>query len=249
MILNFLKNNELNESMTDLEEKTKRQIISFLCRDGFPKFGDYLENFHINFVTSDVTGELFVAAVDADRGVVYINPKTTLDACSVILRHEIGHVVFKHREHFLAKLKKLGINTPSRLAHRLANICGDYHISNEIYDQLDKKLIKGMLTKEDGELVRILEDADARETVGLVTEFDFPENPEYWTMDFDQLWDVFVKDYDPKELNAETATEAGQGVDPALNPGFIEGWNEIMNAFNNGEITKEDIAKILNELK
>jgi len=246
--LNMDEDLDINESMTADEIKVQRKICLYLREDGFPRFADYLENFHINLVTSRDMGGRFVAAIDPGRGVVYLNPTIDVMALSVLLRHEIGHAVFKHNEHMFAKLKKLGITKPSALAYRLANICGDYHISNKIYDDADKALVKGVnkkLNDNDIPLKAIV--VENEEAIGLVTEFDFPENPEYWDMDFDQLWDVFVQKYDVNELNADYVPPKPEL--PELAPDYIEGWNELIDAFNKKEITEKDLQEILKALE
>ena len=236
---------DLNESMTEKERKIKRQLCLYLRKEGFPRFADYLENFHVNLLTSEQAGELFVAAIDPEKGVVYLNPTIDIMAISVLLRHEIAHFVFKHREHMFAKLKALGITKPSELAYRLSNIAGDYHISNEIYDDIDKALVKG-INKRAGELEKIV--VDNQDAIGLVTEMDFPENPEYWNMNFDQLWDVFVKDYDPKDLNADYAKDNQNSQNQELSDDFIEGWNELVDLFNSNQITENELKQLLSEL-
>ena len=144
-----------------------------------------------------------------------------------------------------AKLKALGITKPSELAYRLSNIAGDYHISNEIYDDIDKALVKG-INKRAGELEKIV--VDNQDAIGLVTEMDFPENPEYWNMNFDQLWDVFVKDYDPKDLNADYAKDNQNSQNQELSDDFIEGWNELVDLFNSNQITENELKQLLSEL-
>lgn len=219
--------------MTRNEVIFKRNVLKFLREDGFPKFADYLSEFHFNFLTSEQAGQTFVAAVDADHGVVYINPNVDSAAISLLLRHEAGHVIFKHNEHFFAKLKKLGIDTPSELARWISNKAGDYHIANTLYDSVDYLIAKGMSTAEDGKVG------------GLVTELDFPENPEYWTMDFDDLWDVFVKDYDPELLKQKALSDSDNSRE--YSEDFIKGWNLAIDAYNNGKLSLDEIKEIINK--
>lgn len=234
---NSNKINNIDEAMTQKELNIKMKLCLYLREEGFPRFADYLEYFHINLLTSEQAGELFVAAIDPEKGIVYLNPTINLAAISVLLRHEIAHFVLQHRQHMFAKLKELGIDTPSKLAYKLANIAGDYHISNTVYDNVDKALVKG-INKNPGQLEKIV--VDNEDAIGLVTEFDFPENPEYWTMDFDQLWDIFSKKYDKNQLDAN--------YKPELSQDFIDGWNELVDAFNKNEITLEQMQELLKEL-
>ena len=220
---------ELEESMTKKEVLFKMNVLDFLRKEGFATFADYLSNFHFNFVTSKDAGQPFVAAMVPNKGIILINPTLDIDAVSMVLRHEAAHQIFKHQDHMIAKLKKMGINNPSELAHRLTNIAGDYHISNYIYDDDDKAIAKK---------VRIGD--DEKPFVGLVTSLDFPENPEYWTMDFDQLWDVFVKKYNREDLEEKAMEQSGSGP---MSDEFIEGWNALIDAYNKGEITKDQIER------
>lgn len=226
---------KINEKMTRNEVIFKRNVLKFLREDGFPKFADYLSEFHFNFLTSEQAGQTFIAAVDADHGVVYINPNVDSGAISLLLRHEAGHVIFKHNEHFFAKLKKLGIDTPNELASWISNKAGDYHIANTLYDSVDYLIAKGMSTAEDGKVG------------GLVTELDFPENPEYWTMDFDDLWDVFVKDYDPELLKQKALSGSDSDSSREYSEDFIKGWNLAIDAYNNGKLSLDEIQEIINK--
>ena len=221
---------KIKEAMSSKEILFKNNVRQFLKEDGFNTFADYLIPFHVNFCTSEQAGRPFIAAMAPGQGLILINPKADADAISILIRHEIAHDVFKHREHMFAKLKKLGINTPSELAYRLENEAGDYDISNHIYDADDKLIAKHLNVETPT--------GDWAEFQGLVTELDFPENPEYWTMDFDQLWDVLVKNYDNEDLTEKVFK---------LSDGFVEGWNALVDAYTKGEITKEQIKQWLDD--
>lgn len=223
----------LDESMKASEKTFKDNVLEYLKEEGFPTFAKYLKNFEFNFATSDDFGDRdFVAAVVPATGTVLVNPYVDKAAISMLLRHEAGHVIFKHNEHMIAKLKKMGINSPSELARHLSNIAGDYHISNTLYDDDDKRVAKNIIITEPNR--------DLKELAGLVTELDFPEHPEYADMDFDQLWDVFVKDYDPKTLNQEAIEYSDD---------FVSGYNQAIDDFNSGKLTLDDIKDYLRELR
>lgn len=223
----------LHESMTAKEVLFKYNVIKFLREDGFNTFANYLNKFHFNFVEQLKPGEPFIAAVVPDKGIILINPKVNSDNISLLLRHEVGHVVMKHMEHFFHKLKQMGINTPSEFAHEFSNRVGDYQISNEIYDDTDKKMAK-----------KIKIDGFDEELKGLVTELDFPEHPEYWHMDFDQLWDALVKNYDITKKDLEQQI---WGADKSQD--YVDGWNEFVDKYNKGEITIDEIKEWMNGLK
>ena len=220
----------LHESMTRKEVLFKYNVINFLREDGFNTFANYLNKFHFNFVEQLRPGEPFVAAVSPERGVVLINPKVNSDNISLLLRHEVGHVVMKHMEHFFHKLKEMGINTPSQFAYEFSNIVGDYQISNEIYDDVDKKMAK-----------KIRIDGFNEDLKGLVTELDFPEHPEWAEMDFDQLWDVLVKHYN---VTKEQLEQEIFGSDKSQD--YVDGWNDFVDKYNKGEITIDEIKEWIN---
>lgn len=221
------------EAMTKREVLFKRNVLQYLSEDGFPTFAKYLKNFHFNFLTSKEAGRPFVAAIAADRGIVLVNPEVDADAISMLLRHEAGHSIFKHNEHLFAKLKKLGIDTPSELAYELSNEVGDYHISNTLYDEDDYYTAKHI-------------NVDGGTFAGLVTELDFPDHPEYWTMDFDQLWDIFVKDYNRDDLAKEVLKNEEE---VKKSDDYVEGYNRLIDDYNAGKITKEQISRWLNSRK
>lgn len=223
----------VTEAMTRREVLFKRNVLQYLSEEGFPTFAKYLKNFHFNFLTSKEAGRPFVAAIAADRGIVLVNPEVDADAISMLLRHEAGHSIFKHNEHLFAKLKKLGIDTPSELAYELLNEVGDYHISNMLYDEDDYYTAKHI-------------NVDGGTFAGLVTELDFPDHPEYWTMDFDQLWDVFVKDYNRDDLAKETLKNEAEAK---KSDDYVEGYNRLIDDYNAGKITKEQISRWLNSRK
>lgn len=228
----FNNKKTVSEAMTKKEVLFKRNVLQYLLEEGFPTFAKYLKNFHFNFLTSEEAGKPFVAAISSARGIVLVNPNVDADAISMLLRHEAGHDIFKHNEHLFAKLKKMGIDTPSELAHDLANRAGDYHISNLLYDEDDYYTAKHI--NVDGEVL-----------AGLVTELDFPDHPEYWTMDFDQLWDVFVKNYSRDDLTKK-ALDDNSEEDNKLSDDYVEGYNRLIDDYNAGKITKEQISRWLN---
>lgn len=228
----FNNKKTVSEAMTKKEVLFKRNVLQYLSEEGFPTFAKYLKNFHFNFLTSEEAGKPFVAAISSARGIVLVNPNVDADAISMLLRHEAGHDIFKHNEHLFAKLKKMGIDTPSELAHDLANRAGDYHISNLLYDEDDYYTAKHI--NVDGEVL-----------AGLVTELDFPDHPEYWTMDFDQLWDVFVKNYSRDDLTKK-ALDDNSTEDNKLSDDYVEGYNRLVDDYNAGKITKEQISRWLN---
>ena len=229
-IYNLNGEQPIEEAMTSKELQFKRNVLKFLREDGFVTFADYLENFHFNFVTSADAGKPFAAAMVPNKGLILVNPHVNADSISMLLRHEAGHQIFKHLDHMFAKLKKMGIDSPSELAYKLTNIAGDYDISNQLYDRDDYIIAKNLRIE------------DNKQFAGLVTELDFPENPEYWTMDFDQLWDVFVKNYNPDQLNAKAAAQQNP-QNPELSDEFIAGWNRLVADYKEGKITKEQLRR------
>ena len=86
---------------------------------------------------------------------------------------------------------------------------------------------------------------DGEVLAGLVTELDFPDHPEYWTMDFDQLWDVFVKNYSRDDLTKKTLDDNSE-EDNKLSDDYVEGYNRLVDDYNAGKITKEQISRWLN---
>lgn len=251
---------DLDEAMNEPEVNFKNNVLNYLAKDGFPTYASYLDKFHFNFVTSNDVGRDFVAGIVPNRGVVLINPNLDESLVSLVLRHETAHQVFKHLEHMFAKLKEMGIDNPSELAYQLANIVGDYHISNYIYDEIDAQLAKHIKIE------------NLKEVAGLVTELDFPENPEYWKMDFDQLWDIFVKNYNPEDLGvkppeekedeeeqeeeqqeSETTDDEIESDDDddddkdrpeqKMSDGYVEGWNALLDAYYKHEITRDQVRE------
>lgn len=232
----MIENNihDLEEGMTSDENKFKWAVLNYMEQQGFVTFAQYLSYFTFNFLTSTQAGEPFVACMVPGKNIIMVNPNVNADAISVLLRHEAGHEIFQHHQHFLAKLDELGIKTPTQYLHELANTAGDYHISNLLYDDNDKVSMKNIHLEND-ELFQ-----------GMVTELDFPEHPEYAKMDFDELWDAFIKDYDLEELTKETLeNQQSEGDDNSseeeYSQEFIDGWNELIDQFNSGAITLDDI--------
>lgn len=94
-------------------------------------------------------------------------------------------------------------------------------------------------------LKRLTESVNGEVLAGLVTELDFPDHPEYWTMDFDQLWDVFVKNYSRDDLTKK-ALDDNSAEDNKLSDDYVEGYNRLIDDYNAGKITKEQISRWLN---
>lgn len=232
-----VKEEILQDSMTKKEVIFKHNVLNYLREDGFNTFADYLSKFHFNFLTSKEAGKPFVAAIAPTKGIILINPNIQVEGLSMVLRHEAAHQIFKHMEHMFAKLKKLGIKNPSQFAHKLSNYAGDYHISNYIYDDDDKYIAKHLKIEN-------MEDFK-----GLVTELDFPENPEYWTMEFDDLWDVLVNKWHvtKEQLEDKVFEQNPEAENPQLSPEYIEGWNAVVDAFKKGEISKDQLRQWYNK--
>ena len=61
-------------------------------------------------------------------------------------------------------------------------------------------------------------------------------------MDFDQLWDVFVKNYSRDDLTKK-ALDDNSEEDNKLSDDYVEGYNRLVDDYNAGKITKEQISR------
>lgn len=86
-------------SMTRLERGTRRSLAEYLRKQGYVTYASILLSNDLNFHRPPYP---FVAKIDADKRIIYINPNLTdKESLSTIIRHEILHQYLAHQERVL----------------------------------------------------------------------------------------------------------------------------------------------------
>lgn len=159
--------------MTLEERQGKKYLWDKLRSNGYPTYAKIFYNFEFHF-TDDPTA---VGYLDVNDGSITLNHELDVESCSVIIRHEILHAYLQHHKRMLAHLAKRRGLDPDKLddlslrelmniiyrdPEALANVAGDYEISNRGYTKKDKEAVRRIII-------------NGRTVSGLVTEDDHPE--------------------------------------------------------------------------
>ncbi len=90
--------------MTRLERGTRAALAKYLREQGYVTYARLLLGMELNFHHPNYP---FAAMIDADKGIIYINPKIDdKEDLSVIIRHEILHHYLAHQERVLKHYAK-----------------------------------------------------------------------------------------------------------------------------------------------
>lgn len=201
-------------SMTKREQVAKQEIINLLYKEGYRVYGNILKLFDLHLTTDpNVVGYMI-----PDKAEITINSNLSIEQVSMVIRHEILHEYLDH---------KLRISTyKPNYNQNLANMAGDYEISNVGYTDKDKFTAKHL---------RI----NGTTLEGLVTDID---HPEWVNLTLEQIYDKLEAEMDNYEDKLQDDLKNNYSKD------FIDGWNDFIDKFNNGTITDIELEKIKNQL-
>ena len=194
--------------MTNAEKKLRNKIYIYLRKQGYVTYSKWLAKFDINFYTPE-DDELFTAAMIPDEYRILINPLIDdLASLSVLIRHEILHELYKHSIRSVKVLaKRHGLNfdelddlsikqlTDEVYMNKLANIAGDYELSNRMYTEKDKDIIRHLGEYTGLGAIR-----------GLVTEDD---HPEWENLDIETMYGKLLDQLEEDRKRAEKDAELG----------------------------------------
>lgn len=173
--------------MTREELAAKNQIIKILQKEQYGRYAKLMEKFFIELTSRpDIIG-----AVNLQNGVMILNRGLDESQISVVVRHEIMHQYLDHVNRLINHLaQKEGFDPEEltdmnfkELAHKLLsnktfNIAGDYEISNKMYTEADKDMIRTMHA--------------------LVTEDD---HPDWINLSVEEMYDKLEAMRPPKIMN------------------------------------------------
>lgn len=161
-----------------LNNAVREQLIRLLKEEGHPSYAPLLALCDV-YLTDDPE---VVAYMIPKKAVIVINRYLAASQASVIVRHELLHEFFTHYER---ELKFCDDHPELQGDHELANIAGDFHISN-YYTNMDKAHVRAI--RYAGKTVR-----------GLVVEDHYPE----WKgKSFEEMYELLLRERkkDSKEL-------------------------------------------------
>ncbi len=156
---------------TTLRNDAKQEIINILRDEGYATYARLADLFDI-YLTDDPN---VVGYMIPGKAKIVLNQNLSISQVSLIIRHEILHEFLTHRERQTevdtANKGKLGSD------HELANIAGDYEISNRGYTDRDKANARAI----------VLGDKVLR---GLVTEDEYPD---WEDKTFEEMYNELLK--------------------------------------------------------
>lgn len=150
---------------TTLRNDAKQEIINILREEGYATYARLVDLFDI-YLTDDPE---VVGYMIPGKAKIVINGGLSISQVSLIVRHEILHEFLTHHERQGAFEKD---NATLGSDHELANIAGDYEISNRGYTDKDKANARAI----------VLGDKVLR---GLVTEDEYPD---WETATFEEMY-------------------------------------------------------------
>lgn len=142
----------INENFTTLQERQiKLALLDNLRQTGHYSFYNRLADFDINIVPFSADPEC-TAYVALDEAIIYVGegfitvPSLDTDQIitqlNLVIRHERAHVLLKH---FIREMKKIGMKLSKETSFKdLTNIIADSEISNLVYSDEDKDMIRKM---------------------------------------------------------------------------------------------------------
>lgn len=193
--------------MTHEEWLAKKQIMKYLAEEGRPTYAKLLDYFDLNLTADPECAAYMIPG----KATIVINRELDIDQVSTIVRHEILHEFFTHQERLL---KHLGVDADqvSGDLHQLANIAGDYDISNKGYTDKDKRIVRRL--KIGNKVV-----------TGLVTE---DQHEDWLDLSFEEMFD---------KLKEEMEKNKPQLPEPVkLSDEYIAGWNKAVEEYNSGKL-------------
>lgn len=209
-------------------EYAKDYILDRLGNEGFRNYAYFLAPF--DFVLVDDPD--MVAAMLPGKAKIIINQNLDSEQILTVVRHEALHELLKHHARMEQKFAAQGKDWEKRTGkqHELANIAGDYEISNLGYEEADKDIVRNL--KINDRLMR-----------GLVTEDD---HPDWVNKSYEEMYDLLSAEWEKEKQDAldqikqamQNQQENSDDQNSDDNDISDQGW---------GKITDE-IAELLDEI-
>lgn len=167
--------------MTKRERLGKEQVMKRMSEQGYPTYASLLNLFDLHLTKDpEVVGYMI-----PEQAVICINEELDIDQVSMVVRHEILHEFLEHHQ----RAKKHGIPDQD---HQLANIAGDYEISNLGYTDKDKVTARALRLGK-------------RIVSGLVTDYD---HPDWVDKTYEEMYDLLKKE-SPQSSNSPQIGDRG----------------------------------------
>lgn len=172
----------------------KKQIIDLLRNQGYATYARLLQLFDV-YLTDDPNT---VAAMIPQKAAIILNENVDQDSISMLVRHEILHEYLTHLERRLKVLQgKDSAVKNSSISSQLANIAGDFEISNLGYTDEDKKRAKAV--ELNGKILR-----------GLVTEID---RPGWENLTFEEMYEKLLSENEENIKKLQQMLQKMQDLD------------------------------------
>lgn len=172
--------------MTRLERLGKQQVLKVLNENGYPTYGELFDLFDLHLTEDpDVVGYM-----EPGKATITVNKYLDIDQVSMVVRHEILHEFLNHQK----RLEKMG-----RQFSDIANIAGDYEISNVGYTDADKRNARAL-------------NLNGRILKGLVTEDD---HPDWVDLSFEEMVEKLEKESPESLKNPQIGNKGSQQLQEA----------------------------------
>lgn len=165
--------------MNQREAMLKQLIFHDLLKDGYKTYAKLFNMFDLHIVN----WPNFAAAVNVQKAVIYLEDGILRSDQSTLIRHEILH---RWMEHFIRLQQHVGGKKLTRREHELANIAGDYDISNKGYTEHDKDIVRNLKI-------------NGIPFPGLVTELD---HKDWVNLSFEEMYDRLVEESKQEQQQA-----------------------------------------------
>ena len=214
--------------MTKDEWATKEYLSDKLAEQGYVTYSELFELFDLRLTYNPTV----IGYMEPGKGRITLNGTLDEHTLLLVIRHEIMHEYLTHEMRLLDHLaKKMGISEEAMddvtigdlrniiYSSDIANIAGDYEISNRTYTDQDKKDIRKI--RLNGQIVS-----------GLVTEID---HPDWVDLPLEDMYDLLEQEREQASQEAQKDIENGDGDNQGNQSGNSEGGQEGSQGDRSGD--------------
>lgn len=237
--------NNLIEKMSPRDKLIKEQLIEHLIKNGYGTYARRLKEFEV-FVADMFNGlTIKTAAIFPETGEIVINPgffdlqdeDQAWNQLSVLIRHEMLHYLLVHQKRLFDHLAATDPNfeeTYQKVStHQIANMAGDWEISELGYDDHDKEVVRIMTL-------------NGRVIGGLILSDD---HPEWIHKPMEELYELVKKEVEEGRIQLPPPDGGdGGGFGGGPSQEYADGWNTIMSKFDDPNISDQELNDLINQI-
>ena len=177
------------------DQEARDALTDILRKQGYATYARILQLFDFYYTDDDDV----IAYMIPQKAAIVMNEKVRdEDSASVLVRHEILHEYLTHMERQQAFDAAHPELNPPKQGNKLANIAGDFEISNRGYTDKDKMTVRSIMLGD-----RVLS--------GLVTE---DHNKDWANMTFEEMYEELLKMRKEEQEKIEQMMQQFGDLDP-----------------------------------